>query len=760
MSRKIWFNHPASEWMNGLPIGTGRLAAMVMGDPETERIALNHEWLWRATDRDRDTEGRSHLLPEVRDLLLTGDYENGTIKGNDAFGGAGGMSGQPNRVSPYQPAGDLFFRIDHGEPTDYRRELDLSSGLVSVTYEASGNRFQRHCVAHFAHDLLLIRLVAERPFGGEIWLDRTKDPECSISFETSPDLIVMAGEFIEGLQFRVEVEVRHRGGTLRCDGNRVVVSDASEIILAVNIGTSATGHEPLQECAKCRLPQSDWNDLLNSHAEAYAGHYGGLILEIEAEEPDLPTDERLAAALSGEMDPILPLLYFNLGRYLLLASTANGELPPNLQGKWNEDLNPPWDCDYHHDVNLQMNYWPAEAGHLQASTEVLFQHIERFVPHARKVARDLYDCDGVYFPLQTDPWGRATPESYGWAVWIGAAAWLAQHMWWHYEFGQDEQFLESRAYPFLKEVAAFYESYLLEDDDGVLQVVPSQSPENRFAGGGNLPVTLCVSATMDIQLIQDCLGHTIRASEILDVDDDRRIAWRSILERLPQAKIGSHGQLLEWNEDFEEVEPGHRHLSHLFGLFPGDLISPERNPALWQAARVSLERRLAEGCGQCGWTRAWASCLFARLGDADQAWEHLVHLITDFSTESLLDLHPPRIFQIEGNFGGTSAVLEMLLQSYHEELHFLPALPGAWSSGEVRGIRARGGYTINMNWTDGALVVAEVTRLKDGTCKIKAGDSRYEVRDAGGDDIPCTEVGSLIIFDVKAGETVSVRQVR
>jgi len=501
------------------------------------------------------------------------------------------------------------------------------------------------------------------------------------------------------------------------------------------------------------VPAESWEDLLAEHRAEHARHYGGLSLDIEAPVPVMPTDERIRAYRAGAEDPAFPLAYFNFGRYLLCASSAKASLPPNLQGKWNEDLNPPWQSDYHHDVNLQMCYWPAEAGHLHAYTDALFSHMERFVPHARKAARDLYDCDGIWFPIQTDPWGRSTPEAFGWAVWIGAAPWLAQHLWWHWEYGQDREFLRSRCYPFLKEVAAFYESYLVKDATGTYQIVPSQSPENRFtASGKRFPVSLCVSASMDVELAWDLLTHAARASDILGVDADRRARWKEILGRLPRLGIGSHGELLEWNREMEEVEPGHRHISHLFGLYPGEQITAEGTPDLWRAARRSLERRLEHAGGHTGWSRAWTACCFARLGEGDAAMEHVKALIVDFATSALLDLHPPLIFQIDGNMGGTAAILEMLLQSYGEVLHFLPALPSSWPAGSVRGIRGRGGYTVGMRWRGGKLEEAEVTSVATRTCVVRSATGLPKVRDGAGTPVKAEAKADRVSFPVRAGE--------
>ncbi|TAH72903.1 MAG: glycoside hydrolase family 95 protein [Anaerolineaceae bacterium] len=748
MNHKMWYTSPATDWRNGLPIGTGRLAGMVLGGIEEERIALNHEWLNVGQNKDRKNEDRSEYLSKVRELLMEERYEEATLLANEAWGGNGGVSDRPTKEDAYQPAGDFRFSLDHGEISNYKRELNLEHARVKVTYESDGRPISRTVIGHLIEDCIIVRIYArEELISGNFWLTREEDPRCDISYDLGNATIIMHGAFHKGMRFCVKTDLKIRGGKITHVGeNMLRVEDAREILVFINIGTDVKGELPLEECRRYSLPVKPWERLYRENIVEHEKNYGRLHLNVYEDEPDLPTNERIKAYREGSDDVTLPLLYFNFGRYLLCASSANGELPANLQGKWNEELIPAWDCDYHYDVNLQMNYWPAENGHLQEYTESLFVYLEKMVPYGRDAAKKLFGCNGLWLPLSSDAWGCATPETYGWSVWVGVAAWMAQHMWWHYEYGQDLEFLEERAYPYMKEVVAFYEDFLVKDEKGTYQVMPSQSPENKFVGGGEMPVTICVSSTIDIQLIMDLFSHTISAANILRVDQEKIEQWQEILDNLPPMQIGSKGQLLEWNKEFEEVEPYHRHVSHLFGVFPGEQICPERTPELFDAARVSLEMRLAAGGGYTGWSRAWIACLYARFGEGDLAWEHIRALIGDYATESLLDLHPPRIFQIDGNFGGTAAILEMLLQSYYEELHFLPALPSGWKTGKVIGMRARGGFTVDMEWAEGKLTKARIISVRDRNCVIKDGKDKYCIRDSWGNEVDYQIENNKIVF--------------
>jgi len=756
----VWLRQPAREWKEGFPIGNGCLAAMVLGGARQERLALNHEWLWRAEHRERDVQTKSHHLPEIRRLFFEGDLLKAGNFANQCLGGPGGVSGTKNNVDPYQPAGDLLLSFDHSDCEDYRRELNMQTGVVTVTYAVDGKRLTRRYFAHAGLPLIVAQVVSEFPHTCQVCLRRVDDPDCELAPWQQGDVFGFTGRFIEGLRFAVAGRVFHADDALVepvSASSLVNLRRAKSWNLLITIEVALKGGDPAEVCFN-RLSSitASGEDLLHTHAQAHAQVYCRVSLDLGDDRGRLPTDERLRRLREGETDDSLLALYFNFGRYLLQASSFNASVPANLQGKWNEELSPPWECDLHCDVNIQMNYWAAEVCNLAETLQPLFDWMESCVPHARRAAKELYGCEGIWFPLQTDPWGRATPESFGWDVWTGAAAWLAQHLWWRYEYSLDETFLRTRAYPFIKEVAAFYETYLVPDPQGRLVTIPSQSPENRFVGGTS-PVSLCIAATMDLELIYDCLTHAIRASEILNVDEDKRKVWASILEKLPPLQIGKFGQLQEWLEDYEEVEPGHRHYSHLFALYPGDQITLEATPQLARAARISLERRLAAKGGHTGWSRAWTVCLWARLREGDEAYKHLRALVADFTTDSLLDLHPPRIFQIDGNLGGTAGIAEMLLQSHHGVLRILPALPTAWQNGRVTGLRARGGFEVDIEWHGGRATCVRILSLKGQECRLSLdGAERASVRSDGGKTPVVHREPSMLWWQTEANVTYVV----
>ena len=767
METIIWSKKPAGEWKQGYPVGNGMLGGMLTGDPTTERLALNHEWLWRARHRRRDIPDLSGKLPEIREMIFAGRFLEANRLANEWFNWMPEeMRGLSKRIDPYQPAGDLYVRFARGNNSKLRRELDLARAVAKVSWVREGTEFTREV---FAHSGLPVMVMRDRVSGGparlagSAGLSRRGDEECTVETWSEGEAFGLTGRFIEGSRFAVEVRMRARGGTAATTPGfaRVEFRGCEECLYLISIAVAHDGEDARALC-RAQLDGVGWDyeQLLAGHLAEYGRLYGRATLDLKRPADERPTDERLAAARKGPADAALAELYFNFGRYLLISSSRAGGVPANLQGIWNEDLRPPWDCDLHHDINLQMNYWPAEVCGLVESNESLLAHVERSVPHGREVARKLYGCRGVVLPIQTDPWGRCTCESRGWAVWVGAAPWLAQHFQWRYEYGLDREFLRTRAYPLFKEVAAFFMDYLVRDPQGRLVPAPSQSPENRFIGGGD-PVSLCAGATMDFELIHDTLTWAIGASEILGVDAELRAEWKKTLAELPPLKIGRWGQLQEWLEDYEETEPGHRHISHLYALFPGDRITVEGTPELAAAARRSLERRLAHSGGQTGWSRAWMVCCFARLGEGNAAWEHFQALLREQTNDALLDLHPPYppgIFQIDGNFGGAAGVAEMLMQSHGGVVRLLPALPTAWTDGKAAGLRARGGFVVDVEWARGRIARARIESPLGGTCRVRAAGGKPVVTCAGA-AVRVKSAGGEVRIETKEGEVYEMRWV-
>lgn len=751
---------PAGRWLDAFPIGNGRIGAMVFGGTSTERLGLNHEDLWRGVTRYRTTEPKHQHLPEIRQKLLEGEWIEGTELATRY------LSGHEKRVQPYQPVGDLTLGFPgHDDPAGYHRTLDLADGTVVVEYRVGDVTYRREAIVSADHGVMALRLTADRPgaIDANIGLSRIEDNDCTLRPWSERDVIGFEGRFVEGITFAAAARVVVSGGKTESGGGASFrVSGADDVTLVLGMAVDYDDGDAAAQCLEhLNSAPADFDALLAAHLAEHRPIFDRVALEVNGDPgiESLPLEERLRRLRAGEDDPGLVALYFQFGRYLLISSSRRCRLPANLQGIWNEELRPPWESDLHNDVNIQMNYWPAEVCNLAECAEPLFDYMERCLPEGKKAARDLYDCRGIFICIQTDAWGRVTPESPGWDVWTGAAAWLAQHMWWRYEHARDLAFLGERAYPFMKLVAEFYEDYLVRDDKGRLVTVPSQSPENYFVGGA-VPVSLCVGATMDFILIREILERCIAASERLGVDAGLRPGWEAILRDLPPFQAGRHGQLQEWLEDFEEGEPGHRHYSHLVGVYPGEMMTADSLPDMYRAARVSLERRLAAGGGHTGWSRAWTAGLWARFADGAEAYEHLRHLIGDFATESLLDLHPPQIFQIEGNLGGTAAVAELLLQSHGGAIRLLPALPPQWRSGSVRGLRARGGFVVDMIWRDSALQEASIASEIGGPCRIALPDRACEMTLDGEPVAISRDSAGCAVIETVRGQSIGIRPIQ
>jgi len=749
---KLTYDKPATKWTEALPLGNGRIGAMVFGGTDDERLQINESTLWGGGPHNYTNPGAYTHLAEIRQLIFAG-------KVDEAEKLSGTLMGQPKMLMPYQPFCDVRLHFPgHDQATEYRRELHLGDAIAETVYKAGSANFSREAFVSYPDQVLVVRITASQP--GQVAFNAGMDsPQPGTHVESiASDTLQLTGQIQPrrnpawswtgawdqpGMRFAAVLKVLADGGSVRAVGGHLEISGANSVTMLLSNATSFRNYQDIggdalgaAQAYVQRASTQSYDRLRQRHLDDFRPLFSRAQLRLGEDRSTETTDQRIKNFVEND-DPTLVALYFEFGRYLLISSSRPGGQPANLQGIWNENLVPAWSSKWTTNINLEMNYWQADTGDLWETEEPLWNLIRDLRVTGAETARVDYHSRGWVLHHNTDIWRATTPVDGPWGIWPVGELWLANQMWDHYEFSEDREFLQQQAYPAMKEAAEFALGVLVEAPAGTpfagrLVTNPSTSPENQYILNGK-HVNLTYAPTMDIELIRELFENCRRTAEILGTDAGFRSELEHTEKRLPPVQIGKRGQLQEWIEDYPEAEPAHRHVSHLYSLYPGHDIRLGTTPQFAAAAKKTLELR---GDGSAGWSEVWRAALWARLQNPERAYANLKLLITKNTLPNMFDLGPP--FQIDANLGGPAAITEMLIQSTPEEIIVLPALPQQWLSGSLKGVRVRGGGKVDVVWKEGRLTELRLQSDRAAKYRISYRDESSEAQ---------VEPGKPVILD-------------